>query len=57
MERPVLSPRIVSFVLVAILLLSGFSCLGNGSVAVSWTSQSFTYDLPAGAVATFKWSH
>ncbi len=39
----------------SIVLLVLNSSGGNGSFTVSWNNRTFTYSLPAGAVATFQW--
>jgi len=38
---------------IALLVLNSGS--SNGNFTVSWNGQTFTYSLPAGAVATFEW--
>jgi len=38
------------------VLIASNSGTGSNTFKVKWGSQSFSYTLPAGAVATFKWS-
>jgi glucosylceramidase len=38
------------------VLIVSNSGSGSGTFKVKWGTQSFSYSLPAGAVATFKWS-